>query len=47
MAPLQGTFSVGHIVTGITFDGRNIWVGALDGTVWKLRASDGALPGIF
>src|SRR5215469_11247788 len=38
-----GTFSVGHYPSAAAFDGANIWVTNYgDGTVTRLRASDGA-----
>jgi len=41
------TFSVGNTpLLGIVFDGTNVWVtGRYDGTVTKLRASDGSIQG--
>src|SRR5262249_37733287 len=42
------TFPVGDAPTNLAFDGSNIWVTNLgDGTVTKLRASDGAPQGTF
>jgi len=39
---------VGNEPVGITFDGANIWTAnSGDGTVTKLRASDGSLLGTF
>lgn len=38
-----GTYPVGANVSGVAFDGTNVWVTAVtDGTVTELRASDGA-----
>ena len=43
-----GTFKVGLGPYSVAFDGADIWVGnAGDGTVTKLRASDGAVLGTF
>jgi len=43
-----GTFTVGEGPLGIAFDGANMWVAnANDGTVSKLRASDGTTLGTF
>jgi DNA-binding beta-propeller fold protein YncE len=43
-----GTFPVGHGPVDLVFDGANIWAAnGLDGTVTKLRASDGANLGSF
>jgi DNA-binding beta-propeller fold protein YncE len=43
-----GTFNVGLGPFGLAFDGTDIWVGnGGDGTVTKLRASDGAVLGTF
>jgi sugar lactone lactonase YvrE len=43
-----GTFAVGRGPLGIAYDGANIWVANnADGTVTKLRASDGATLGTF
>jgi len=42
------TFPVGQQPYGVAFDGANIWVtNNADGTVSKLRASDGAALGTF
>ena len=44
----MGTYSVGHNPIGLAFDGANIWVANnADGTVSKLRASDGTTLGTF
>src|SRR5580692_11987163 len=41
-------FAVGKQPRGVCFDGANIWVANYgDGTVTKLRTSDGALLGTF
>jgi DNA-binding beta-propeller fold protein YncE len=43
-----GTFAVGAAPKGVVFDGANIWVAnSDDGTVTKLRASDGSNMGTF
>jgi DNA-binding beta-propeller fold protein YncE len=43
-----GTFNVGVSPLGIAFDGAHIWVANRgDGTVTKLRASDGVVLGTF
>jgi DNA-binding beta-propeller fold protein YncE len=43
-----GTFTVGNSPTGIAFDGANMWIANRgDGTVSKLRASDGKSLGTF
>ncbi|HEX7959288.1 MAG TPA: PEGA domain-containing protein, partial [Terriglobales bacterium] len=45
---LKGNFTVGGSPQGVLFDGLNIWVtNSADGTVSKLRASDGAALGTF
>ena len=45
---LKGNFPVGGLPQGVLFDGLNIWVtNSADGTVSKLRASDGAALGNF
>jgi len=42
------TFRVGNYPLGLAFDGANIWTAnGNDGTVTKLRASDGELQGTF
>src|SRR4051794_36231844 len=42
------TFPVGDQPEALAFDGANVWVtNALDNTVTKLRASDGAPQGTF
>src|SRR5712692_4093497 len=41
-----GSFTVGQAPQGIAFDGANIWVASSDGSVTKLRASDGACAGV-
>jgi len=43
---LLGTFTTGDFPNDVLFDGANIWVVSfLDGTIAKLRPSDGALLG--
>jgi len=45
---IKGDFPVGSAPQGVAFDGVNIWVvNSGDGTVTKLRASDGAQLGTF
>src|SRR4029077_9301243 len=45
---IAGQFTVGRAPYGIAFDGANIWVANdADGTVSKLRASDGMTLGTF
>ena len=45
---LKGNFSVGGLPQGVLFDGLNVWVtNSADGTVSKLRASDGLTLGTF
>ncbi|HEY1271337.1 MAG TPA: hypothetical protein VGF08_05110, partial [Terriglobales bacterium] len=47
-AGLREDFAVGTTPQNLAFDGANIWVTNLaDGTVTKLRASDGELQGTF
>ena len=42
------TFFVGELPVDLTFDGANIWTAnGRDNTVYKLRASDGVLQGVF
>src|SRR5579863_4513470 len=40
-------FTVGQQPVGVAFDGANIWTANFDGTVTKLRASDGEVLGTF
>src|ERR1019366_6621642 len=47
-ANLTTSFAVGNQPYGVAFDGANIWTANFgDGTVTKLRASDGAVLGTF
>src|SRR5579863_8516339 len=40
-------FKTGQQPYGVAFDGANIWTANFDGTVTKLRASDGEVLGTF
>jgi len=46
-ANLTAQFTMGAAPFGIAFDGSSIWISLGDGTVTKLRASDGATLGNF
>jgi hypothetical protein len=51
-ATIAGSVTVGGIVTGVVFDGANIWASSnlgpsAQGSVFKIRASDNAILGSF